>query len=97
MNEPIRIENKFTRDMLDLLKDTNRLSFEPVSIGHDIGRDISNQHRTIQGVIYNLLLSILCEIGEQPWGDARNQQALDACKFIKQALEDGKIDYQLFI
>lgn len=80
-----------------LAKMSNTMGFDPATRGLDLGKALCNKHRTIQGVLVNWLIGILVGLATQEYTDQRNKQAIETCKFIALATEDGQIKYQPFI
>lgn len=65
--------------------------------GLPVGRAFHNKHRTIQANLYKFCLGIICGLAEQEYTDARNENAIKACKKIKEMSENGELPYQSFI
>ena len=83
--------------LMEAFDKTNNLSFSPYDTGREVAEEITRKHRTIQGVIINLLLSILVHVGDTEYTDARNETAIKTCQYIRDSLNDGTINYQIFI
>ena len=82
--------------MAELLEEhANRMGMERE--GLTVGRTLARTHRTLPGSVVNYLLNILEGLGEQKHTDARNKQAIEACRIITEQRRNGDIPYQPFI
>jgi len=73
------------------------LGYSSWNKGLELGAFFLTSHRTLQGSIVNALLGILYTIGKTTFVDARNEVAIKACQFIKEAIDTDKIKIQPFI
>ena len=73
----------------------NRMGMERE--GLVVGRTLARTHRTLQGSVVKYLRNVLEGLGEQKHSDARNEQAIKACKIITEQRRNGDIPYQPFI
>jgi hypothetical protein len=65
--------------------------------GQEIGTLLQYQHRTSQGSIARLLLSILVGIGDTQYFDERNEKAVTLGKQLKSMIEKGELNFGYMI
>lgn len=67
--------------------------------GEQMGQKFQETHRTLQGLLTNLCLSILVGLGRQElrFTDDRNRRAVEACQKLAQFIENGELPLQPFI
>lgn len=71
--------------------------FSSFKKGVSLGLYLRREHRTLQGNIINFLLGIICGLAEQKYTDPRNETGVDACKKIREDLENENIHLQPYI
>lgn len=65
--------------------------------GQEIGKELQNQHRTLQGSVCRLLLGMLVGMGDTEYFDARNEKAVALGKKLKEMIESGELNYGYMI
>jgi len=75
----------------------NSYSFRFYKVADAFVDAMIGEHRTVQGLIVNLLLAILARYGKTEYSDGRNDVAVATCKKIKKLVDSGELEYQPFI
>lgn len=84
------------RELADLLE--NKVNGgNPYELGKNIGQFLTRTHRTLQGNIVKFILGIVESLSEQEHTDARNKQAIEACRIITEQARNGDIPWQPLI
>lgn len=77
--------------MASFLEDYGNNMLIDYKTGVEIGQELQNSHRTLQGTIFRVLLGIIVGLSEEKWTDPRNEIAIENAKKIAKMLEDGTL------
>ncbi len=65
--------------------------------GMMVGVKLRNTHRTLQRLAVKFALDLLYGISQQDYTDARNQQAIETAKKIRQMVDNGELPIGYYI
>lgn len=90
------VGNMTTENLASFLSEYLNRGAKNFYYGKDIGEILSREHRTLQGLVVNFCLGVICGFAGQDT-DARNEVAIETANKIKKMIENGELKRQPYI